>query len=462
MPRLKLYDDTLRDGEQMAGLAFSAAQKLQLARALAEAGIPLMQAGYPAASAGEAAACERLLLARRRGELPGDLELVLLARPLGQDLRACAQACGGAGVDPAAVSVLVLATVSEEHLRHKMGPRLLSAQGLDPRGAAQAPLEKLRRLALDLALQGVAEAKRLGFGLVELALEDASRADPTWLRVVALAGQDAGARRIAYCDTCGVLTPEKVRQSIPPLAAALGVEQGRAELVAHFHDDYGLAAVNTLEAALCGCTHLTVTLNGLGERCGNAALHRVVAPLRDLYGLSLPGFHYEKLRSLSSLAESISGELVPAHEAVVGRGAFRHESGLHVAALLDWPQSYQALEPASVGGQLELSFGKHSGQDGVALALGPEAGPRRVAAVTRRLKARAEALADSVRQRARIQALLRSRDRLDHDRCLDQAGVKALAITMQRPKSGPDKKIDDTPPRGTIFGLNPNSITGER
>jgi isopropylmalate/homocitrate/citramalate synthase len=426
-PALRLYDDTLRDGEQMAGLAFSPAQKLGLAQALAQAGVSVMQAGYPAASEGEAAACAVLLGARKRGGLPASLELALLARPTAEDLQACLEACRCVGVDPATVSVVVLAGVSDLHLRRKLGPRLMALRGLDGHRALDAPIETLRRWALDLALDGIHQAVALGFGLVECALEDASRADAAWVKVVAVAAEEAGARRITFCDTCGVLTPERVRQQLPALAAALGVGRGRAELACHFHDDYGLAAINTVQAALSGCTHLTVTLNGLGERCGNAALHRVAAPLRDLYGVTLPGFDYTRLRSLSALAERVSGELVPVHEAVVGRGAFRHESGLHVAALLEAPDTYQALDPASVGGHMELSFGKHSGRDGVAAALGPLADPRAVAQLTRRLKSQAERQAGGPGRQGAVLDLVEARDRLDAQRCLGADEVRALS-----------------------------------
>lgn len=426
VPRPKLYDDTLRDGEQMAGLAFSRGHKLALAKALAGAGVRVMQAGYPASSEGEVAHCAALLRARRRGALPGDLELVLLARPLEGDLQACLRACRSAAVDPGGVGVVVLATVSELHLRHKLGPRLLADRGLDRRDRLTVPLGSLRAWALDLALRGIAQARRMGFGLVECALEDASRTDPDWLRIAALAAQDAGARRITYCDTCGVLTPERVRRELSALAKALGVEQGLIELACHFHDDYGMAAVNTVQAALSGCTHLTVTLNGLGERCGNAALHRVLAPLRDLYGVTLSDFDYTQLRSLSALAERVSGELVPTHEAVVGRGAFRHESGLHVAALLEESATYQALDPSSVGGSLEYSFGKHSGRDGVAAALGRAVDGPGVDSLTRRLKAGAERQADGPRRRAGVQALLAARDQLDDSRCVARQDLGAM------------------------------------
>ena len=423
---LTLYDDTLRDGEQMAGLAFSPQQKLELAQALAQAGVRLMQAGYPAASPGEAAACAALLRARRQGALPAPLELALLARPTPGDLEACLQACRCAGVEPGSVSVVLLAAVSDLHLRHKLGPRLMAWRGLDAGHAGSVPISSLRRWALDLALEGIDQARRLGFGLVECALEDASRAEAAWVRVAAVAVQEAGARRITFCDTCGVLTPEQVRAQVPGLAAALGVARGRAELAAHFHDDYGLAAANTIQAALCGCTHLTVTLNGLGGRCGNAALHRVVVPLRDLYGVTVGGFDYARLRALSRLAERASGELVPVHEAVVGRGAFRHESGLHVAALLEQPSTYQALEPSSVGGQMEFSFGKHSGREGVAAALGRGAAAGTVARVTQRLKRQAERRAAGLLRRGAVKALLDARDRLDDGRCLGVAQVRAL------------------------------------
>ncbi len=418
---LMLYDDTLRDGEQMAGLAFSPAQKLSLAVAIARAGVRVMQIGFPASGGGELQACAAILKARRRERLPRDLELVMMARPDEADLAGCLEACRRAGEDPARVTVLVLAAVSESHLRHKLGRCLLRGRRGQGGAAGSAPLGLLRQLAQALAVDGVRRAKALGFGKVDAALEDASRTEAPALRLLARALRDAGADRISFCDTCGVLTPERVQAQMAPLAQALGVAQGCCELAAHFHDDYGLAAVNTVRAALCGATHLTVTLNGLGERAGNAALHRVALPLKDLYGVGIPGFQYHHLRSLAQLAERVSGELLPVHEMGVGRGAFRHESGLHVAALLRHGATYQALRPEDAGGEPSFSYGKHSGQAGVAAALrglGVKLTPGLAAQVARRLKARAESHAAGRTQRARIRRLIQARDRLDAGRCL--------------------------------------------
>jgi len=437
---LMLYDDTLRDGEQMAGLAFSPAQKLAMASALAAAGVRVMQVGFPASSLAELDSCSGLLKARRQGRLPKALEMVLMARPDQADLAACLEACRQAGEDPARVTVLVLAAVSEAHLRHKLARRLL--RGKRKPGGASAALAHLRRLAQALAVGGVRRARALGFGKVEAALEDASRAEATALRRLALALRDAGADRIAFCDTCGVLTPEQVRAQLAPLAQALGVAQGRCELAAHFHDDYGLAAVNTVQAALCGATHLTVTLNGLGERAGNAALHRVVLPLRDLYGVSIAGFRYSALRRLSALAEAASGCLVPLQEMGVGRGAFRHESGLHVSALLKRRATYQALAPRSVGGKLELVYGKHSGPASVEAALqalkprlrqaGIRWGAGLAAQVALLLKARAQALAESPCQAGKVRHLLAQRDGLDEGRCFGERELLEAAMQAHR------------------------------
>jgi isopropylmalate/homocitrate/citramalate synthase len=436
---LMLYDDTLRDGEQMAGLAFSLEQKLALAAALASAGLRVMQIGFPASSEGELKSCAGLLKARRQGLLPKGLEMVLMARPDEGDLNACLQACRLADEDASQVTILVLAGVSETHLRHKLGQRLLGKGGP---ATARAPLGKLRRMAQALAVKGVLSARAMGFGKVEAAMEDASRADDQAVKSLVLALKAAGAGRIAFCDTCGVLTPEAVRRRLPPLARALGVAQGRCELAAHFHDDYGLAAVNTVQAALCGATHLTVTLNGLGERAGNAALHRVALPLKDLYGVRIPGFRYRALRQLSRLAEQASGVLVPAHEMGVGQGAFRHESGLHAAALLKQASTYQALRPQDAGGKLSISYGKHSGQAAVLAGL-RRLGPRLrqagvglqeglAAQVAGLLKARAQALAESPCQRGKVRHLLAQRDRLDEARCFGEQELFEAALEAHR------------------------------
>jgi isopropylmalate/homocitrate/citramalate synthase len=192
---------------------------------------------------------------------------------------------------------------------------------------------------------------------VEFGGEDGSRADVGYLIELAAACYAAGGMRYAYPDTVGFFAPEGVDYYIPKLVAAFPDKP----LVIHFHNDFGLGAYNTVRALHHGATIPTVTVNGIGERAGNAPLHTTVMILKELYGIEIPGFRYDMLWTLREKVEKMSGLPVGAAEPIIGHNVFTHETGIHTAGMTIHPAIYQVIEPESVGGRLRFLFGKHSG-----------------------------------------------------------------------------------------------------
>jgi len=197
---------------------------------------------------------------------------------------------------------------------------------------------------------------------VSVGCEDASRADPGFMLQVAEAVQAAGARRIRYADTLGVMEPFGVHKAIASLRSAVDIE-----IEMHAHDDMGLATANSLAAAVAGATHINTTVNGLGERAGNAPLEEVTHGLKKLYGMHT-GIDLARFPDLSKLVASASGRPVPWQKSLSGAGVFTHEAGIHVDGLLKDPDTYQGFDPVEVGRRHKLVVGKHSGAHGIIAA----------------------------------------------------------------------------------------------
>jgi homocitrate synthase NifV len=195
-------------------------------------------------------------------------------------------------------------------------------------------------------------------------MEDASRAAPDFLEQIAHAAQAAGARRLRFADTLGVLDPFSVFERISRLRAATDLE-----IEMHAHDDLGLATANTLAAAKAGATHVNTTVNGLGERAGNAPLEEVVLGLRQCCSLET-GIQLRDFPALSQAVARASGRPVAWQKSLVGEGVFTHEAGIHVDGLLKDPNNYQGFDPSIVGRDHRIVLGKHSGSHAVQLVMG--------------------------------------------------------------------------------------------
>jgi D-citramalate synthase len=322
---IRFFDTTLRDGEQTPGVSLTSAEKLEIATHLADVGVHVIEAGSAAASYGERESIRAIADAGLAAEtctyvraLPGDIDLA---------------------ADAGADSVHLVIPVSDLHIAKK--------------------LRKTREQVCDMAWSAVEYAKDRGL-IVELSGEDASRADQRFLAEVFREGVARGADRLCFCDTVGLLTPERAAAVIPPLLFA--------PLSIHCHDDLGFALANSVAALRAGASAAHVTVNGLGERAGNAALEELVMALEVLYGVDT-GIATEELYALSTRVARLTGVPLATNKPIVGEMAFTHESGIHAHGVMRDASTYESVSPEKVGRHRRIVLGKHSGSAAVEAAL---------------------------------------------------------------------------------------------
>jgi (R)-citramalate synthase len=219
-------------------------------------------------------------------------------------------------------------------------------------------LKKTREQVLKIAEDCVKHAKDYGL-IVELSAEDSTRSDLNYLKRILNAGIAAGADRVVACDTVGVLTPEKSYEFYHDLVTSLPVP-----VSVHCHNDFGMAVANSVAALRAGCSEVHCTINGLGERAGNASLEEIVVALKALYNVDA-GIKTELLYSISQLVSRLTGIQVQPNKAIVGENAFTHESGIHTQGLLENPITYEPYDPGMVGVARRISPGKHSGSHAI-------------------------------------------------------------------------------------------------
>jgi 2-isopropylmalate synthase len=354
---IRIYDETLRDGEQMPGVCYTPDQKLEIAKTLAGIGVHIMSVGFPAASQGDRRTLQLVMDAKRRGEL-GRAEIVVMCRSNRGDIDVTVKTLRDAGIEPREVTFFIFTSGSDLHLKYKIGKTLLRYEGRDESEWLELPLDFYRQANIRLQCDAIAHARECGIESIEFGAEDGSRGDVDYFIEYFKAGLAAGGTRPAWPDTVGTLTPEATRwycsrivQGLPP----------GLPIVAHLHNDYGLGTINAITAVSCGFKVVSVTANGYGERAGNVKLHEFVVALRVLYGIELPGFKYDKLRELARFMERMSGIPLQQHEPIVGSKVFAHESGIHTQAMLIDHRMYEAVPGELVGGKTSWVFGKHTG-----------------------------------------------------------------------------------------------------
>ena len=354
---IRIYDETLRDGEQMPGVCYTPAQKLEIAKALAGVGVHIMSVGFPAASEGDRRTLQLVMGAKRRGEL-GDVEIVVMCRSNRSDIDITVRTLREAGIEPSEVTFFIFTSGSDLHLKYKIGKTLLRYEGRDEHEWLDLPLAFYRSANIRLQCDAIRHARESGVERVEFGAEDGSRGDVDYFIEYFKAGLEAGGTRPAWPDTVGTLTPEATRWYCSRIVRAL--PEG-LPIVAHLHNDYGLGTINAIVAASCGFKVISVTANGYGERAGNVKLHEFVVALRVLYDIELPGFKYGKLRELARFMERVSGIPMQQHEPIVGSKVFAHESGIHTQAMLIDHRMYEAVPADLVGARTSWVFGKHTG-----------------------------------------------------------------------------------------------------
>jgi isopropylmalate/homocitrate/citramalate synthase len=434
--QLRIYDETLRDGEQMPGVCYTPPQKLEIAKALADIGVHVMSVGFPAASAGDRRTLQLVMEAKRKGEL-GDVEIVVMCRSNRNDIDVTVKTLREAGIEPKEVTFFIFTSGSDLHLKYKIGKTLLRFEGREEKDWLELPLEFYRNANVRLQCDAIAHARSYGIDRIEFGAEDGSRGDVDYFISYFKAGLEAGGTRPAWPDTVGTLTPEATRWYCSRIVQ--GLPKG-LPIVAHLHNDYGLGTINAVTATSCGFKVISVTANGYGERAGNVKLHEYVVAMRVLYGVEIPGFKYHKLRDLARFMERMSGIPMQQHEPIVGSKVFAHESGIHTHAVLIDHRMYEAVPSDLVGGETSFIFGKHSGVNLVEQTMrkwqdkldraGVETSPELAHRVTEEIKRLREERAASSRSEEAIEAYEIAMRRLS----LNEDDVIDLAVSLGSPK----------------------------
>jgi len=324
--KVRIFDTTLRDGEQAPGIDLIVEQKIRIAKQLTDLGVDVIEAGFPAASEGEFEATKKIL-----DEVGDKVEVIGLSRANKQDIDKTIQT----GI----ASIHVFIATSDIHLKYK--------------------LKMNREQVLDRIYESVRYAKDHGL-IVEYSPEDATRTDHDFLLKAVSTAIEAGADRINIPDTVGTMHPFKFYDLIKDVVS---VTKDKIVSV-HCHNDFGLATANSIAGVMAGARQVHVTVNGIGERAGNASLEEVVMALKKLLGYEVNVKTY-KLYETSKLVSELTGIPVPYFKAIVGENAFGHEAGIHVHGVIENPLTYEPISPEEVGNFRRLALGKHSGIHGL-------------------------------------------------------------------------------------------------
>jgi len=318
--KIMIVDTTLRDGEQTAGVVFANREKVRIAKFLDELGVHQIEAGIPTMGGDEKESIKSICKAGLKASIMG------WNRPVIKDIESSMEC----GVDAVAISI----STSDIHIKYK--------------------LRQSREWVLEQVVKAVEFAKKEGL-YVSANAEDASRSDMGFLVEYARAVKQAGADRLRYCDTVGIMDPFGTLEHIATIKKEVDID-----VEMHTHNDFGMATANALAGVKAGANWVGVTVIGLGERAGNSALEEVVMSLKHLYDFDL-GFKTEMFREVAEYVSRASGRELPAWKAIVGSNMFAHESGIHADGAMKNPKTYEAFTPEEVGLERQIVVGKHSG-----------------------------------------------------------------------------------------------------
>ncbi|TCW42244.1 homocitrate synthase NifV [Thermohydrogenium kirishiense] len=318
--KLYLVDTTLRDGEQTAGVVFANSEKIRIAKMLDEIGVNQLEVGIPTMGGDEKETIAKI------AKLGLNASIMAWNRAVIDDVKESLEC----GVDAVAISI----STSDIHIEHK--------------------LRTSRQWVLDHMTSAVQFAKKEGV-YVSVNAEDASRTDIDFLIEFAKCAKQAGADRLRFCDTVGILDPFKTFDVIKRIKESIDID-----IEMHTHNDFGMATANALAGFKAGANFIGVTVNGLGERAGNAALEEVVMALKHVYKYDI-NIDTKRFREISEYVSTASGRQLPSWKAIVGTNVFAHESGIHVDGALKDPHTYEIFDPDEVGLERQIVIGKHSG-----------------------------------------------------------------------------------------------------
>jgi 2-isopropylmalate synthase len=322
--KVRIFDTTLRDGEQTPGVSITPEQKVQIAIKLDKLGIDTIEAGFPIVSNGEMQAIKRINKEGLNAEICG------LARTINSDIDSALKC------DLKYIHTFI--ATSDIHLKYK--------------------LKMTRDQVLEKAVSAVEYAKKHGMH-VEFSAEDATRSDRFFLYNVFKAVANAGADRVDLPDTVGYATPQYITELVKEVKKSISIP-----ISMHCHDDFGLAVANSIAGINAGASCAHVTINGLGERAGNASLEEFVMSLQCLYGKE-HNIKTDLLYETSKFVSNTMGIIVQPNKAIIGENAFGHESGIHTHGILNNPLTYEPISPELVGRKRWLQAGKHAGAHGL-------------------------------------------------------------------------------------------------